>query len=43
MRRFVPLLPAERRGEPRVDDRHVISGIVHVLQSGRPWRYAPRE
>ena len=26
-------LPTDTRGVPRVDDRRVISGIVHVLQS----------
>jgi transposase len=27
--------------EPRVDDRRVISGIVHVLMSGCRWKDAP--
>lgn len=27
----------------RVDDRRVISGIIHVIQTGMPWRAAPRE
>jgi transposase len=27
-------LPTDTRGKPRVDDRRVISGIVHVLKSG---------
>jgi hypothetical protein len=40
---LAPLLPSERRGKPRVDDRRVLSGIVHVLRSGCPWRHAPRE
>lgn len=26
--------PTKTRGVPRVDDRRVISGIVHVLRSG---------
>lgn len=43
MRRVAPLLPMDTRGKPRVDDRRVISGIVHVLRSGCPWRHAPRE
>ncbi len=30
-----------RRGKPRVDDRRVISGIVHVLKSGGRWVDAP--
>ncbi len=29
------------RGVPRVDDRRVISGIVHVLKSGCRWKDAP--
>jgi transposase len=29
------------RGKPRVDDRRVISGIVHVLKSGGRWVDAP--
>lgn len=29
-----PLLPTNARGMPRVDDRRVLSGIVHVLKSG---------
>ena len=36
-----PLLPRKVRGVPRVDDRRVISGIIHVLQSGCRWRDAP--
>jgi transposase len=43
MRRLAPLLPSDTRGKPQVDDRRVISGIVHVLRSGCPWRHAPRE
>lgn len=39
--RLQPLLPTDTRGVPRVDDRRVISGIVHVLQSGCRWRDAP--
>ena len=38
LRRF---LPTDTRGVPRVDDRHVISGIVHVLKSGGRWADAP--
>jgi len=41
MRRLAPLLPSERRGKPRVGDRRVISGIVHVLRSGGRWVDAP--
>jgi transposase len=34
-------LPTATRGKPRVDDRRVISGIVHVLKSGGRWVDAP--
>jgi transposase len=37
-----PHLPSNTRGKPRVDDRRVISGIVHVLKSGGRWVDAPR-
>jgi transposase len=40
--RLKPLLPTDTRGKPRVDDRRVISGIVHVLKSGGRWIDAPR-
>ena len=33
--------PTDTRGKPRVDDRRVISGIVHVLLSGCRWKDAP--
>ena len=36
-----PLLPRGGPGTPRVDDRRVLSGIVHVLQSGGRWRDCP--
>jgi transposase len=39
--RLEPLLPTDTRGKPRVDDRRVISGIVHVLKSGCRWSDAP--
>jgi transposase len=39
--RLAPLLPNKPRGVPRVDDRRVISGIVHVLRSGGRWADAP--
>ncbi len=39
--RLAPLLPTDTRGVPRVDDRRVISGIIHVLQSGCRWKDAP--
>ena len=39
--RLEPLLPTDTRGKPRVDDRRVISGIIHVLKSGCRWADAP--
>jgi len=39
--RLTPHLPTDTRGKPRVDDRCVISGIVHVLKSGARWIDAP--
>ena len=39
--RLEPLLPSNTRGKPRVDDRRVISGIIHVLKSGCRWADAP--
>jgi len=38
-----PLLPTDVRGKPRVDDRLVISGILHVLKSGCRWADVPPE
>src|SRR5208282_4075697 len=38
-----PFLPIRHTGPRRVDDRRVISGIVHVLRSGCRWRDCPRE
>ncbi len=32
--KIAPHLPTDTRGKARVDDRRVISGIVHVLKSG---------
>ncbi len=29
------------RGTPRVDDRRVLSGILHVLRNGLRWQDAP--
>lgn len=31
--KIAPHLPTDTRGKARVDDRRVISGIVHVLNS----------
>ena len=39
--RIEPLLPTNTRGKERVDDRRVISGIIHVLKSGGRWIDAP--
>jgi transposase len=36
-----PHLPKGRPGAHRVDDRRVISGILHVLRSGCRWRDCP--
>ena len=41
--RIEPLLPRGRRGAHRVDDRRVISGILHMLRSGARWRDCPPE
>ena len=38
-----PHLPTDTRGKARVDDRRVISGIIHVLKSGGRWVDAPPE
>ncbi len=35
--RIEPLLPTGVRGKPRVDDRRVLSGIVHALRCGGRW------
>jgi transposase len=29
------------RGKPRVDDRRVLSGILHILRNGLRWQDAP--
>ena len=41
--RIEPLLPTGRPGARRVDDRRVISGIVHMLRIGARWRDCPPE
>ena len=41
--RIEPYLPTDVRGKPRVDDRTVISGILHVLKSGCRWSDTPPE
>lgn len=40
--RIAGFLPKDTRGVARVDDRRVISGIIHVLQSGCRWKDAPK-
>ena len=35
--RLEPLLPTDVRGRKRVDDRRVLSGIVHALRCGGRW------
>src|SRR5262249_7868205 len=42
-KRIEPHLPRDVRGVERVDDRRVISGIVHVLKSGCRWCDCPPE
>ena len=39
--RIAPLLPVNGKGARRVDDRRVLSGIVHALQSGGRWGDRP--
>jgi len=38
-----PHLPKNQSGARRVDDRRVISGILHVLKSGCRWCDCPAE
>ncbi len=40
---IAPLLPTDVRGKERVDDRRVISGILHILKSGCRWCDCPPE
>ncbi len=42
-RQIEPHLPSDVRGKERVDDRRVISGILHVLKSGCRWCDCPPE
>lgn len=42
LERIKPYFPLPH-GVPRVDDRRVISGIIHVLKRGLQWRDAPAE
>lgn len=38
-----PHLPRNQSGASRVDDRRIISGILHVLKVGCRWRDVPVE
>lgn len=40
---IAPHLPQNQPGARRVDDRRVISGIIHVLKSGCRWADVPAE
>src|SRR5919202_959378 len=40
-KKIQPLLPNDVRGVPRVDDRRVLSGIVHVIKHGLRWSDCP--
>jgi len=40
LKRIEPFFP-RTRGIPCVDDRRVVSGIVHVIRNGLRWRDAP--
>ena len=39
--KFEPHLPKNQPGRPRVDDRRVFSGILHILKTGGRWRDVP--
>lgn len=41
--RIEPHLPKNLQGPARDDDRRIISGIIHMLQSGARWRDCPPE
>ena len=42
MERISPFFPRSH-GAPRVDDRHVVSGILYVIKHGLQWKDAPAE
>ena len=42
MARLEPFFP-KSHGEPRVDDRRLLSGIIFINRNGLRWRDAPRE
>ena len=41
--RIAPHLPSGLQGPERGDDRRIISGIIHMLQSGGRWRDCPND
>jgi transposase len=41
--RIEPHLPSDVRGVPRVCDRRVLSGIIHVIRRGLRWSECPPE
>ncbi len=41
--RIAPFLPKNTRGLKRVDNRRVLSGIVHVLKLGGRWTDCPAD
>ena len=42
LNRIKPYFPRSH-GVPRVDERRVLSGVIHVLKRGLQWRDAPDE
>ena len=40
LKKIEPYFPLSH-GVPRVDDRTVVSGIIHVIRNGLRWRDAP--
>ena len=42
LHRIEPYFPLSH-GVPRVDDRRVVSGIIHVIRNGLRWRDAPTD
>jgi transposase len=40
---FRPSSLLKSHGKPRVDDRHVLSGIIFINRNGLRWRDAPKE
>ena len=41
--RIEPLLPSNTRGLRRVDDRRILSGILHVIKVGCRWQDCPAD